>query len=204
MKTSITGESDPITIKQPNPYTNPKKTKFKGTKVAKVGDLISVPATFFDNEPGSISSKYPERCFGAVEAVCAEGLARVRWIEDNTIDECNVRDLTVERIADIGTKALHEATFVRLRDMINGYALVKARSPELQLPQYVCNNLLDDVVMTYAWVEEITSQQQCKRPKDEQGFDIRAYYDNSDEIEEEEDEDSKDSDDGPYGKLRSK
>jgi hypothetical protein len=170
MKTSMTGKSDPITMMQPQPNTNPKKTKLTGTKVAKVGDWISAPATIFDNEPGSFSSKYPERCFGAIEAICADGLARVRWVADNTIDKCKVRDLTIEKIADIGTKALHEETFVRLRDMMNGYALVKARYPKLQLSQYVCDNLHDDVVMTCALVEEIISQQQCDRPEDEHEF----------------------------------
>jgi hypothetical protein len=79
---------------------------------------------------------------------------------------------------------------------------VKARYPKLQLSQYVCDNLHNDVIiMTYALVEEIISQQQCDRPEDEHGFDIRAYYDNSDEIEEEEDEDSEDSDDGQHANV---
>ncbi len=66
---------------------NPKKTKRKGTKVAKVGNLISAPATTFDNEPGSFSNKYPERSFVAVKAVNAMGLAGVRWVGENTVDE---------------------------------------------------------------------------------------------------------------------
>ncbi len=65
--------------------------------MAKVGDLVSAPATLFDDEPGSFSGKYPERWFGAVETVSAKGLARVRWVEDNTVNECRVRDLTVEK-----------------------------------------------------------------------------------------------------------
>ena len=84
-------------MKRPKINRDPKKTKLKGTKVAKVGDLISAPATIFDNEPGSFSNKYPERCFGTVEAVSAMGLAGVRWVEDNTVDECKIRDLTVDK-----------------------------------------------------------------------------------------------------------
>jgi hypothetical protein len=95
--TSMTGESNLSNIKRPKLNQNPKKTKRTGTKVAKVSDLASAPATIFDNEPGSFSSKYPERCFGAVEAVSAKGITRVRWVEDNTVDECKVRDLTVEK-----------------------------------------------------------------------------------------------------------
>ena len=84
-------------MKRPKLSQNPKKTKRKGTKVAKVGNLISEPATIFDNEPGSFSNKYPERCFGAVEAVSAMELGRVRWVEVDTVNECKVRDLTVEK-----------------------------------------------------------------------------------------------------------
>ncbi len=65
--------------------------------MAKVGDLISAPVTIFDNEPGSFSNKYPERCFGAVEAVSAMELVGVRWVGDNTVDECKIHDLTVEK-----------------------------------------------------------------------------------------------------------
>jgi hypothetical protein len=153
-ETSMTGESDPSTMKRPKPNTNPKKTERTGTKVAKVGDLVSAPATFFDIEPGSFSSKYPERCFVAVDAVSAEGLVRVRWVEDNiddnfednTEDECKVRHLTVEKIADIGTKALHRATFVRLRDLMNGHELVKAGYTKPQLSQLVCSKIHDEVI----------------------------------------------------------
>jgi hypothetical protein len=84
-------------MKRPKLNKNPKKTKRKGNKVTMVGDLISAPATIFDNEQASFSNKYPERCFGAVEAVSAMRLARVRWVENNTVDECKVRDLTVKK-----------------------------------------------------------------------------------------------------------
>jgi hypothetical protein len=62
-------------------------------------------------------------------------------------------------IADIGTKALPEATFVRLRDMMNGYALVKAKYPELQLPCYVFTTNSDKIQMSYAMIVEVISQQ---------------------------------------------
>ena len=39
--------------------------------------------------------------------------------------------------ADIGTKALPEHPFVNHRDVINGYALVKAARPKKRLPEYV-------------------------------------------------------------------
>jgi hypothetical protein len=67
--TSMTGETDLTSMERHKRNQNPKKTKLTGTTVAKVGDLVSAPATIFDNEPDSFSSKYPERWFGAVEAV---------------------------------------------------------------------------------------------------------------------------------------
>jgi hypothetical protein len=66
---------------------------------------------------------------------------------------------TTNMIADIGTKALPEATFVRLRDMMNGYALVKAKYPELQLPCYVFTTNNEKVKMSYAMIVEMISQQ---------------------------------------------
>ena len=40
---------------------------------------------------------YPERCFGAVESIDAKGIAKVRWVEDSSVDTCKLRDLTVEK-----------------------------------------------------------------------------------------------------------
>ena len=44
---------------------------------------------------------------------------------------------TTDMVADIGTKALPENPFVRLRDIMNGYTLVKAAHP---------NKLISDLV----------------------------------------------------------
>jgi hypothetical protein len=41
---------------------------------------------------------------------------------------------TVNQLADMGTKALSVPTFPRMRDTMNGYALVKAHYPNLDLP----------------------------------------------------------------------
>ena len=46
--------------------------------------------------------------------------------------------------ADLGTKALGLPKFPRLRDTINGYALVKAAYPDLNLPDYVYEISDDD------------------------------------------------------------
>jgi len=44
---------------------------------------------------------------------------------------------TVEMLADIGTKALGAKQFVYLRDLMNGYALVRARYPEKVMSRMV-------------------------------------------------------------------
>ena len=41
---------------------------------------------------------------------------------------------TLEMLADIGTKALGEKQFVFLRDLANGYALVRASNERAELP----------------------------------------------------------------------
>jgi hypothetical protein len=41
-------------------------------------------------------------------------------------------------LADIGTKALPDAKFAYVRDLINGYALVARYHPTYPLPAYVC------------------------------------------------------------------
>jgi hypothetical protein len=56
-------------------------------------------------------------------------------IEDHEVktEYCETGDM----IADMGTKALAEPRFVRFRDTMNGYALVKAAFPDKELPAYV-------------------------------------------------------------------
>lgn len=42
-------------------------------------------------------------------------------------------------VADMGTKALPLNPFVRFRDIMNGYSLVKAAYPQKKLSKYVYN-----------------------------------------------------------------
>jgi hypothetical protein len=44
---------------------------------------------------------------------------------------------TDRMIADMGSKALPETPFIKFRDVMNGYALVRARFPDLPLSKYV-------------------------------------------------------------------
>ena len=72
-----------------------KMAKGKHKLVAKVGDLVSVPPEIFDDEPGSYSSKHPERCYGTVSSIDKKGIAKVLWVQDGSSNDCKLRDLTV-------------------------------------------------------------------------------------------------------------
>jgi hypothetical protein len=52
---------------------------------------------------------------------------------------------TVDMIADMGTKALPSNPFVRFRDTMNGYALVKAAYPEMNVSDLVYNGEENDI-----------------------------------------------------------
>ena len=56
-------------------------------------------------------------------------------IEDHEVSTKDTR--TDHMIADMGTKALAANPFIRYRDIMNGYALVKAAFPEKQLSEHV-------------------------------------------------------------------
>jgi hypothetical protein len=56
-------------------------------------------------------------------------------IEDHEVSTKDTR--TDHMIADMGTKALAANPFIRYRDIMNGYALVKAAYPNKQLSEHV-------------------------------------------------------------------
>jgi hypothetical protein len=93
---------------------------------------------------------------------------------------------TLNMIADIGTKALPEALFVKLRDMMNGYAIVKAKYPDLSLPDYVFTLDENRVRVTYLMMVEMLSQQPFEVPDEIQDENDERGW----ESEEEEDVDS--------------
>ena len=62
-------------------------------------------------------------------------LASRNRVEDHEVVTEDTR--TDELIADMGTKALPENPFVRYRDIMNGYSLVKAAYPDKQMSEYV-------------------------------------------------------------------
>ena len=62
-------------------------------------------------------------------------LASRNRIEDHEVVTEDTR--TDKLIADMGTKALPENPFVKYRDIMNGYSLVKAAYPDKQMSEYV-------------------------------------------------------------------
>ena len=62
-------------------------------------------------------------------------LASRNKVEDGEV--MPVYCMTARMLADIGTKALPDAQFAFLRDLINGYALVKKHYPDYPMPSYV-------------------------------------------------------------------
>ena len=78
----------------------------------------------------------------ASRAMDLEVLAIRNRIEDHEVgvEYCMSDNMS----ADLGTKALGLPKFPRLRDSINGYALVKAAYPDLNLPDYVYEISEDD------------------------------------------------------------
>ena len=62
-------------------------------------------------------------------------LASRNKIEDGLIQPKYIQ--TGEMVADIGTKALPDKQFAKLRDALTGYSLVKEHHPSYKLPSYV-------------------------------------------------------------------
>jgi hypothetical protein len=101
-----------------------------------MGLAQDLPTTVYqDNESaiqievnrGSLSnqSRHIERKVLASRNKIEDGLIKPKYIQ------------TGEMIADIGTKALPDRQFAKLRDALNGYSLVKTHHPSYKLPSYV-------------------------------------------------------------------
>ena len=112
---------------------------------------------------------------------------------------------TDRMIADMGSKALPETPFIKFRDIMNGYALVHARFPDLPLPKYVydissdpafncdfhhSNSRLSSLIMSMKYHTFSTEDEE-----------VNEHYDDEDIVndEEEEEEDSDDDNDEMNG-----
>ena len=95
-KRVVSSSSSP-SLKKLSPVTSDPLNKKKGQqKKLRVGDLVSLPATSFDDEPGSYSRENPEKCMGQVVKVNDDGLVEVKWLEDGSVDDVRLKDLTRE------------------------------------------------------------------------------------------------------------
>jgi hypothetical protein len=155
--------------------------------LSELGNPQIKPTILYQDNTAAIQISNNRGSLGkASRAMDLETLTIRNRIEDHQIatQYCS----TLNMIADIGTKALPEAQFVKLRDMMNGYAIVKAKYPDLSLPDYVFTHDMNAIPMSYAMVVEMISQQ----PYD---FDLQDYYNDSDEFEEEEEDGDTDASD---------
>lgn len=74
----------------------PPSIATSGRKKIVRGDVVSVSPTIFDGDkPGSYSNKNPERCYGVVQSVRANGLVSVEW-ENKDVDDVRLKDLKKE------------------------------------------------------------------------------------------------------------
>jgi len=159
--------------------------------LSELGNPQIKPTILYQDNTAAIQISNNRGSLGkASRAMDLETLTIRNRIEDHQIatQYCS----TLNMIADIGTKALPEAQFVKLRDMMNGYAIVKAKYPDLSLPEYVYTQDENAVPMSYAMVVEMISQQPYY-------FDLQDNNNDGDEIEEEEedaDTDASDDDEG--------
>ncbi len=71
--------------------------KGKGKMVARIGDLIYVLPKIFDDKEKSYSKQFPDRVFGTVNSISANGIANVTWVEDGSSSDCKLRDLYVAK-----------------------------------------------------------------------------------------------------------
>jgi hypothetical protein len=98
--TTTTSNTFPSLSSAARTKSSPPLPKKKGNagygKIAK-GDVVSASPTIFDGDvPGSFSESFPERFFGIVEAVKANGLVTVRW-ENDDVNVVKLKDLKRER-----------------------------------------------------------------------------------------------------------
>jgi hypothetical protein len=153
--------------------------------LSELGNPQIKPTILYQDNTAAIQISNNRGSLGkASRAMDLETLTIRNRIEDHQI--ATQYCATLNMIADIGTKALPEALFVKLRDMMNGYAIVKAKYPELPLPVYVYTLDENKVQMSFAMVVEMINQQPYNMSDEEQDFDLQDYYDASDDIEEEE------------------
>ena len=89
-------------------------------------------------------------------AMDLEILASRNRIEDQHVK--TGRKATAHMLADIGTKALPTNPFVRLRDSMNGYSLVKAAYPNKSMPSCVYSGEQEEVSVSLAVVQATIMQ----------------------------------------------
>jgi hypothetical protein len=101
-----------------------------------LGHLQEGPTTIYQDNKSAIQIATNRGSLGKTSrAMDLQTLSIRDRIEDHHIFPIYLK--TDKMLADMGSKALAETPFVQFRDLMNGYALVKASFPDLQMPRYV-------------------------------------------------------------------
>ena len=104
--------------------------------MAELGMYQEYPTTIYQDNMSAIRIANNRGSLGkASRAMDIKTLSVRNRIEDHQV--CTKYVETKNMVADIGTKALPENPFIRLRDIANGYALVRAKFPRKAMCKHV-------------------------------------------------------------------
>jgi hypothetical protein len=165
-----------------------------------LGHLQDGPTTIYQDNKSAIQIATNRGSLGKTSrAMDLQTLSIRDRIEDHQVFPIYLK--TDKMLADMGSKALPETPFVRFRDCMNGYALVHAHYPELQLPQYVYNISDDpdfnrDVHHSSSRISALIMSMNYHTLSGENEHDDFYYQDDNLTDDEEEEEDDTSSDDG--------
>ena len=112
--------------------------------MAELGCYQQDPSVIYQDNKSSIQIANNRGSLGVTSRAIDLKTLNVR----NRIEDHQVKTkycATDNMIADMGTKALSEIPFCTHRDAMNGYALVRASFPDLDLPSYVCSLSIEKV-----------------------------------------------------------
>jgi hypothetical protein len=164
--------------------------------LSELGHLQDSPTTIYQDNKSTIQIANNRGSLGkSSRAMDLKTLSTRNRIEDHDVETKWLE--TKEMLGDMGSKALPENPFVRFRDSMNGYALVRAKFPRKVLSPFVynpqsANSSLESVqamIMGFNFHDDKSNTQQHS---DEEDWEDAADDDDGMETEEEEDIDDGD------------
>ena len=122
--------------------------------VAELGMFQESPTVIYEDNESTEKIMNNRGSLGVTSrAMDLEVLTSRNRIEDQQVK--TARKATQDMCADIGTKALPYNPFVRLRDVMNGYSLVKAAYPNKELPSCVYGGEVEGAVVSLVEVQSM-------------------------------------------------